>query len=656
MSLDRKTGPRTDSEVLPRSAEDAPAYADSGEIADELHPNSFGDHPAFGPAGGERSLADESPDAEPVPPRPSPPTAPAPVAQAPPVQGDPLDAELVEFDLLIGSYLDGIVEHEIDSTITVPVVKVDNEHVLVDMGDKAEGVIGIEEFFDSKGYIRIAVGDRVEVQVLGRDEESGLILVSHRKARIQTAWLRLEQALENAVPISGRVSRAVKSGVLVDVGIECFMPASHIADHRVANLEEWVDKDVDVLVLELDRRKNRAVVSRRRLIEENKKKALEEALALLGEGQVVQGTVRSALNFGAFIDLDGVDAFLPREELSWDRGVAPTSLLTPGQPIKVKILQVDHETNRVRVSRRAMRRDPWETAASKYPKDRQVRGEVVSITRYGAFVHIEEGLTGLIHVSDLSWAKSPQRVTDHLKEGDSVRAVVLEVDQENRRMSLGLKQLVEDPWEEAEKIFPRMSRVKGAVTGLASFGAFVRLNENIEGLIHISDFAWEEKIKHPGEKLKVGDEVEALVLKTDKTTRRISLGIKQLSESPAVRFIREHPAGSRVEGEVVRLIPPGAFLSLASGIDGFLPVSQIGLERVEKPEDALKIGERIECKVTKVEKKNGKITLSRKALLTEEESAAIKQFSADPNSKGVMKLGDLLEGIRIGNPGGESDV
>ena len=555
------------------------------------------------------------------------------------------DSELQEFDSLIGSYLDNIVQHEADSVISVSVVEVHKDHVLVDLGDKAEGVIPIQEFFDSKGNVRITSGERIEVMVLGRDEESGLIEVSYKMARVQNAWSRLEQAHTRQVPISGRVTRAVKSGVLVDMGVECFMPASQISDQRVANLEEWVNKDVEALVIDLDKDKRRAILSRRRLVEQRKRLAIEQAVGKVKEGDVVHGTVKSVLNFGVFLDIEGLDAYLPREELSWDRGVAPSSMLEVGANIKVKVLQVDRETGRIRVSRKALRLDPWQAVPLKYPEGSVVVGEVVSVTRFGAFVRIEEGLTGLIHLSELSWGKAPQRVTDFAKEGDTVRAVVLSVDMEKQRLALGLKQMVEDPWLEAEKRFPKGSIAKGTVTNLAPFGAFVKLTDDIEGLIHISDLDWEAKIKHPGEVLKAGQEVAAKVLKTDRQTRRISLGIKQLTPSPVDRYLKEHPAGSTVEGEVVRIMPIGVFVSLAPNLDGFMHVSQMDRERVEKPESLFKVGDKVRCRIIKIEK--GKVSLSRKQLMAAEESKAIKQYAANPKEKGGLRLGDLLSGIQI---------
>ena len=568
-------------------------------------------------------------------------------------QGQPEEKEMEAFDELIDSYLSAISEHKVDSVISVPIIDIQSEHILVDLGDKAEGLIKIEEFQDTQGKITAAVGDQIDVLIIDREEETGLIIVSHREARQRGAWKRISEAHEQHLPVSGRVSRAIGkgAGLLVDVGIECFLPASQIAERRESNIESWIGQEIDALVISIDARKRRVVLSRRQLIEETKRRMLEQALATIHEGDLIKATVQAVQNFGAFLSTETIDVFMPREEISWDRAASPSSILSVGSTLETKVVQIDHETGRVRVSRKALCEDPWKTAAQKYPEGKQVQGEVVSVTRYGAFVRIEEGLTGMIHVSDLTWNKGEQRVEEHVKEGDTVSAVILSIDTQKRRMALGLKQMVEDPWIEAERQFPKGSKVKAKVTSLATFGAFVQLTDNIDGLIHISDFSWETRIKHPQEVLSVGQEVEAQVLKTDRNTRRISLGLKQLTDSPATRFFRDHKVGSIVEGEVARMIPMGVFINLAPHVDGFMHVSQIAEERIEKPENVFKVGDKVRCKISRIDRGSNKISLSRKDLLQEEQAQAVKQFKADPKSKGVMKLGELLQRVITGKSG-----
>ncbi len=571
-----------------------------------------------------------------------------------------VEEEMENFDSMIGDYLDGIAQHEVSSIVDVTVVEITPEAILVDMADKAEGVVNPEEFIDNTGKTNIQKGDKISVMVLGRDNDTGRIEVSYRQARSVKAWEKINSAYKESNLLKGTVSRTVKGGMLVNIeGLECFMPASHLSDRRINNLDEWVGKDVEVKIIEINEHKNRAVVSRREPIEEKKRVQLKEVMERLNEGETVQGTVRSIQNFGAFLDIGGIDAFLPREEISWDRGARPDEILREDEQVRVQIIQLDYESQRVKVSRKALRQDPWEHAESKYPKGAQVKGEVTGTARYGAFVRIEEGITGLIHVSDLSWSKGTDKVSDYVKEGDMVEAAVLNIDTKKQRLSLGLKQLVEDPWVEAERQFPKGSKVKGEITGLTSFGAFVKLTDNVEGLVHVSDFSWTEHVTDPSEKLKVGDEVETVVLKTDRQSRRISLGIKQLTDSPIKQFLDQHPVGSSIKGTVARMIPTGAFLTLlpaekngGRAIDGFLHVSQIDTERVEKPENVLKEGEEVEVKITKIERGGERISLSRKALIEAEERKAIKEFKADAKeNKGGMKLGELLQGITIGDSG-----
>ncbi|HBF33369.1 TPA: hypothetical protein DDW35_02275 [Candidatus Sumerlaeota bacterium] len=564
---------------------------------------------------------------------------------AAPEAAAPDDSE--DFEALLDTY-GKITQHQRDELLTVPVVKVTKDCVLVDMGDKAEGIIDIQEFMDAQGNVSVHPGESIAVQVMGRDEETGLITLSYKHARVHGTWLRLEQACAQRVPVMGKIVRAVKGGVLVNLdGVEGFMPGSQIGD-RKTELEEWVGKEVEARVIEFDREKNKVVLSRRVIIEETRKRALEDSLTKVNVGDIIEGTVKTVLGFGAFLDVAGLDAALPREELSYERAAAPSSLVKVGDKVQVKILEIDRETGRLRVSRKALITDPWAGVAERFPVGSSVTGEVVTTTKFGAFVRIEEGLTGLIHISDLSWDKNA-RITDHVKEGDTVSAVVVSVDVDKKRLALGLKQLVEDPWIEAERQFPRGTRAKGVITSLAPFGAFVKLTDSIEGLIHISDLSWEGNVKHPSDVLQAGQEVEALVLKTDAATRRIALGLKQLSENPSDAFFRDHPVGSDIEGEVVRMMPTGIFISLAPKIDGFMHISQMALERIDKPEQLFKVGDKVLSRITKIERGN-KINLSRKEMIQAEESKLVKQYAAAPAEKGGgMNLGDLLSGIKLNN-------
>ncbi len=561
-----------------------------------------------------------------------------------PVEDKEQEAELA-FDALLQQYLPQSLNLEVGDIIEVPIVTVRRDYVLIDVGDKAEGVIDICEFLDENSEINIAVGDLVEVLIQGRDEESGQVMVSHQLAVQRLSLERLQRAYENKTPLSGKVTEVVKAGLIVRVGIPCFMPASQIDRRHVDDLTAWLGKQIEAYVIDFNLSRRRAILSRRKLLEEAEEQRRQNLLASLIPGENLTVKVKSVLDFGAFVDLGGLDALLPREEVSWERGAHPSAFLKEGQTLKVKILSVDRETGKVAVSRRQAKSNPWETIERKYPVNKVVRGAVVNITRYGAFVNLEEGLTGLIHASDLSWASGAKRPQDYLKEGDTVKAVVLGLDKEKRRMSLGLKQISLDPWTEVEEKYPVGSKIHGVVTAFTNYGAFVRLDENIEGMIHVSDFSWGKPPAHPGKVLRLNQEVEAVVLKTDQESHRISLGLKQLTISPFEEFARTHSVGERVKGRVVRLVPFGAFVELG-GVEGLIHVSQIAPERIESPDDVLKVGQTVDLKITKIDVANQKISLSRKEYLRDLEAREAKGYINKP-IKGGVNMGELLKKLPI---------
>jgi len=556
------------------------------------------------------------------------------------------EAESEEFDKLLEEYLDRIRGFSSGDIIDAEIVDVKRSYVLVDIGDKAEGVINIEEFVDSEGELNVAVGDTIPVQILGRDNETGQVRVSHRRALSELAWERVREAVRRNTPVTGRVVQAVRSGLIVDIGIPAFMPASQIDTSRVENLSDWLKREVSAYVIDLDRQRRRAVLSRRKLVKEDEERKRRRILESLEPGQERVVRVKKIMDFGAFADLGGIDGLIPREEISWDRGASPRDYLREGRDLKVRVLSVDRETGRVSLSRKRVKPDPWENIEEKYPIQSVVKGKVVGVANFGAFVSLEEGVRGMIHSSNLSWAGGRKKVEDFLRVGDTVKAVVLEVDKDRRRIALGLKQITMDPWLEVEEKFKPGSVVKGTVTALTNYGAFVRLTEHIEGLIHISDMTWEKKPKAPSHYVKVGDEVEAVVLKTDRDKRRISLGLKQMSKSPFERFVESNPVGSEVSGKVTRLTGFGAFVRLAPEVEGLVHISQLDERRVENPEDVVKVGEEITTKIIKIDAKNQKISLSRKAYLKEQEAKEVAAYLAQSESGG-LKMGELLRGLNI---------
>ena len=566
-----------------------------------------------------------------------------------PAESKPEETE-IDFDKMVEDYLKTRKDLQEGQVVTVPVVEAKSDYILVDMGDKSEGIFSTEEL-QSCGNPTIKIGDRIAVKILTREDETGLILVSYRDARAEQSLQQLRLAAESGESIKGKVARAVKSGLLVDFGHLCFMPASQIDDHKVEDLNLWIGKEVEAIVLSLDEEKSRAVVSRRRLLERERDKLRKEALEKIQEGQVIPATVKKLFAFGAVCTIGAMDGMIPREEISWDKVSLPGDYLKPGDELKVQVIAVDRQSGRITLSRRLLSKDPWETASSRFPVSSRINGKVVGITSFGAFVKVEEGLTGLIHVSDMSWAPGNKRPQDFVAEGTEVETAVLSVDRDKRRLSLGLKQTTADPWDEVVRKYPSGTRVNGTITGLQDFGAFVRIDENLEGLVHISDFSWETRAKHPSAFVKTGAEIECVVLKCERETRRISLGIKQLQESPYETFRRKFHSGSIVSGVVKRLTPQSAYLEISKGIEGQLHVSQIDLERVETPADKLEVGQELEVKITKVDNKHQKITLSRRELLRDQEKHEVAHFTKK-EIKGGMNLGEALKDLRLDIPQG----
>jgi len=559
---------------------------------------------------------------------------------------EPLEEAGAEFDQLLDQYLDKIHDFTLGEIVEAEIVDVKATYVLVDVGDKAEGIIDIEEFVDPQGEIRVAVGDRIPVQIQGRETETGQVTVSYRRAMSEMTWHRIDEAIRRRTPVSGRVVQTVKSGLIVDIGVPAFMPASQIDTSRVENLADWVTREVEAYVIDLDRERRRVVLSRRRLIQEDQERKRRRILESLEPGQERVVRIKKILEFGAFADLGGIDGLIPREEVSWERGSDPKEYLKEGRDLKVRVLSVDRETGRVALSRKRARPDPWEKIEEKYPVQSVVKGKVVGLADFGAFVSLEEGVRGMIHASDLSWASGLKKVQDFLQIGDAVKAVVLDLDKERHRMALGLKQVSQDPWLEIEEKFAPNTVVKGTVTSVTTYGAFIRLTDEIEGLIHVSDMTWEKKPKTPSHYVKVGDEVEAVVIRTDRERRRINLGFKQMAKSPFERFLEGHRVGSVVHGEVTSLTPYGAFVQLAPEIEGMIHISQLDAERLEKPEDAVKVGETVEAKILRIDHENQKIALSRKAYMKEQESREVAAYTQKITTGG-LNMGELLRGLNI---------
>ena len=563
-----------------------------------------------------------------------------------PAPEDDEDADMANFDNMVEDYLGKMSKHSTGQVVTARVVDVKRLYALLDIGDKAEGVVDINEFADTNGNIHLSVGDQIEVLLQQRDDETGQLKVSHRKAKERSSWTTIATNQRDRIPMTGRVFEAVNKGVIVDVGVRAFMPASQIDISRVEKLEDWVGQEVEVLVLEYNQKSRRVIVSRRQVIEKEREKAVQKLFQELEVGQDRTVIVKKIMDFGAFVDLGGIDGLIPRSEISWDVGAHPSEHLIEGHDLKATVIALDEKARKITLSRRRKRPDPWEKILEKYPEGSTIKGRVARMTNFEAFVAIEEGIQGRLHHTNLSWTKGRHKISEYLKEGDGVRCIVLSLDPAKRRMSLGLKQLSQDPWTELEGEFPIGSKVTGEVVSLTNFGAFVRLNEYIDGMVHISDLTWDRNTKSPAQLLTVGQQVEAIVLSIDLEQRRVNLGIKQLETSPFETFTRQYGMGKVVEGKVVRIMDFGVIVELSPSVDGVIRISQLAEERVEKASDVVGIGDIVKAIVVKIESKRQRIELSRQQYLRDEEKREIATYM-NRNESGGQSLAELLSNIQL---------
>ncbi|MCX7017721.1 MAG: S1 RNA-binding domain-containing protein [bacterium] len=551
-----------------------------------------------------------------------------------------------QFEHLISSYLGSVAKLEIGQLAHARVVEVKKDYVLLDIGDKAEGIVDIKEFADYKGNLSIAAGDEVDVVIRGRDSETGQVEVSYKLARQRLEWDHIVKAYEEKRPVTGCIVKALKTGVLVDVGMLCFCPASQLDTVPVPNIESMVGQEIQAYVIDLDENRRRGVLSRRKLMTEEAKKKRHEVLESLTVDQAVTGKVKSIVDFGVFVDLGGLDGLVPREEVSWERHFDVTDVLKVGYNYKFKVMTVDRVRERVSLSRRQLKPDPWLKVAQDYPADKIVKGTVTNLSPNCAYVALEDGMEGRIHRDNLSWALTIRKPSDVLKKGDAVKAVVIGYDNEKRLLDLGLKQISADPWSEIEQKYPVDSRLKVKVAEIVSYGAFVHLDENTKGLIHITDFSYERGFKDPTKFLNVGDEIEAVVLRIDHQSHRINLGIKQLEDDPFESFTRSHPVGSSATGMVKNIADFGVFVELAPHVEGMIHKTQWSKQKVDSLDGAVKPGETVTAKVIKIEPDKKKISLSRRAYLADEERCQIDEYRNTPTDA-TTSLGSLLKKLKI---------
>jgi small subunit ribosomal protein S1 len=490
------------------------------------------------------------------------------------------------------------------------VVAITNNEAVVDVGLKSEGVIPLNEWDDPKS---VKVGDSVDVFVEEDEADGGMILLSKRRADRILNWRRLMETTNENDTVKGRVLKKIKGGLLVDIGVPVFLPASQVDIRRPADIGEYVDRTIEAKVLKIDKERRNIVISRRKLIEEQRAMAKERLLAEIQEGQIRKGVVKNIADFGAFVDLGGIDGLLHITDMSWDRVDHPSQLVKIDQEIEVKILNVDRDKEKIALGLKQKEQNPWERVAERYPVGMRVRGEVVNIMNYGAFVKLEPGVEGLVHISEMSWTRRINHPSEVVNPGDQVDVVVLEINKDKQEISLGMKQTEVNPWTTVAEKYPPNTVVEGVVRNLTNYGAFVEIEEGIDGLLHISDMSWTKKVSHPSEMLKKGDRVRCVVLVVDQEKQRIALGLKQMTEDPWIHAVPErYQPGMVVRGKVTKITNFGVFVELEQDLEGLLHVSELSDDKVENPQDVVKIGDEVDVKILRVDVADRKIGLSKK--------------------------------------------
>ncbi|HXI38825.1 MAG TPA: 30S ribosomal protein S1 [Bryobacteraceae bacterium] len=507
------------------------------------------------------------------------------------------------------------------------VLKVTATEVIVDFGYKSEGLVPIEQFRDSGGEIRVQSGDVIDVMIDHGPAVEGYTLLSHDKAARLRVWENLEKAFQEQLIISGRVLGRVKGGLSVDVGIKGFMPGSQVDPRPVRNLETFAGQDIPVKIIKLNRRRGNVVVSRKLAVEQEATERKTVTLEHLEEGAVVTGVVKNLTEYGAFIDLGGIDGLLHVTDMSYGRVAHPSEVVHPGDEVTVKVLKFDKTRERVSLGMKQMAPDPWEGVAQRYAVNQRVVGRIVNVTDYGAFVELEPGVEGLIHVTEMTWSRRMKHPAKVVSPGDQVEAVVLEVHGKDRRISLGLKQLEPNPWTTIEDRYSVGSVVEGRVRNMTDFGAFIEIEEGIDGLVHVSDLSWTKRVKHPSEVLRKGQIVQAVILAIDAKSHRLSLGIKQLQPDAWERYFQTHHVGDMVHGRICRLAGFGAFIELAEGVEGLCHYSEVpGYTGRKSEELPISVGQESDFKIIKMNEPEKKIGLSLKAVTEDEERARLEDY------------------------------
>jgi small subunit ribosomal protein S1 len=539
---------------------------------------------------------------------------------------EPVQSSTEDYEHLLDDYSHFVPPAE-GEILEGRVLKVTGAEVIIDFGYKSEGLVPIEQFRSAEGEIQVHPGDVVDVMIDHGEEVEGYILLSHEKAARLRVWENLEKASQEQLIISGRVLGRVKGGLSVDVGITGFMPGSQVDPRPVRNLDAFIGQDIPVKIIKLNRRRGNVVVSRKLAVEQESAVRKTTTLEHLQEGAVVTGVVKNLTDYGAFIDLGGIDGLLHVTDMSYGRVAHPSEVVHPGDEVSVKVLKFDRTRERVSLGMKQLAPDPWEGVAQRYPVGNRVVGRVVNVTDYGAFVELEPGVEGLIHVTEMTWSRRMKHPAKVVSPGDQVEAVVLDVHAKDRRISLGLKQLEPNPWTTIEDRYSVGSVVEGRVRNMTDFGAFVEIEEGIDGLVHVSDLSWTKRVKHPSEVLKKGQVVQAVILAIDAKSHRLSLGLKQLQPDAWERYFQTHHVGDMVHGRVCRFAGFGAFIELAEGVEGLCHYSEVpGYSGRKSEEPPISVGQENDFKIIKMNESEKKIGLSLKAVTEDEERARLEDY------------------------------
>lgn len=529
---------------------------------------------------------------------------------------------------------------ERDKILEGTVVRVDPDTVLVDVGRKSEGFVPISEFRDAEGNVSVSIGDKVKV-VSSRD---GGNKFSKKRADQMAAWETINEAGGEGAVLEGTITGKTNGGFTVAIGgINAFLPASQVDIRPSGNGESYIGLAGQFKVISLNQKRGNIVLSRRALLEEERAESRKATLEKLVEGQVMPGVVKNLTEYGAFVDLGGVDGLLHVTDISWGRVGKPADVLKPGQEVTVKILKFDAEKGKVSVGIKQILPDPWQDIAARYPEGTRVSGKVVSLMEYGAFIELEPGVEGLVHVSEMSWTKRVRKASDLLNVGDQVDVVVLGIDLQNRKISLGLKQVSDNPWQSIAERYSVGTKLEGQIKNMTDFGMFIGIEDGIDGLVHVSDISWTKRVKHPGDVYSKGDLVQAVVLKVDPQNERVSLGIKQLTPDPWSLVAQRYTPGTRIIGKVASTTDFGVFMEIEEGIEGLIHVSELSREKVASAKDFAQVGDSLEAVVLNVDARERRISLSIKALAAAAEKAEFESYLGGGQGEATSNLGDLLK-------------